>query len=594
MTPSSCSPRQQPGFTRALLNWMENLAPYGVITLNKDFEIQTWNGWMEKHAGLLADEVTGKNLFTLYPSLIERRLSGLFSRALAGEVSFFSTALHGYLLPLPPASSDASFEFMQQTARIGPLIDGGAPVGIIILIEDVTQRERQAATLRQQHERDKILSWALGHLLKTDNPRRVTRDLFLKVAEYLEFDAYLLYLLESSDNKLRLHECGGVSPELRQEIECIPPQNSGWLGSWGQRGPVVGTDVLKSTDQLMESPRRLGFEAFISHPLMAGDDCFGAVCFATRLARPVLASEVELITTLSQYLAVALSRSKAHIELKEARDKLNEHAQELEKTVAERTRTLRESIAELETFSYTVAHDLRAPIRALSGYTEVLVEDYGAGFSPEARKIVGKLSKSAKRLDDLTRDLLAFSKVSREEIKLEEVSTDDVVAEVLRISDHREANISVRYPLGYVLANPTLLEQCLMNLVDNAVKFVKPGSRASVRIWSEIASSASFHSASDSAPFTRSHYALGHSSESATGNQKFVRIFVEDEGIGISPEAQRRIFGIFERGVITNEYDGTGIGLAIVTRAVERMGGSCGVESTPGVGSRFWIELKKP
>jgi signal transduction histidine kinase len=164
---------------------------------------------------------------------------------------------------------------------------------------------------------------------------------------------------------------------------------------------------------------------------------------------------------------------------------------------------------------------------------------------------------------------------------------EDLLA--LRPAAVRQA-ITICGPLHAVRAQKDLLQQVLSNLVDNAIKFVNPQTQPKISIHTEVVS--------HSSPSIRSGHLLFSSTESgrveagaAEAASKQVRIWVVDEGIGIRPELHQKIFGIFERGVNAGTYEGTGMGLAIVARATQRMGGSCGLESEPGKGSRFWVEL---
>src|SRR5690606_31267248 len=158
---------------------------------NESLEVQSWNHWMELHSGLRSDSVIGKSLLTLFPNLEERRLASHFERALQGEASVLATALHRYLLPLRSPFRETTVPHMLQTARIAPLYVERSVCGVVVVIEDVTQRESQAEALSRQQRRDEVLSWALAHLLKTEQPRKAVRQLFFKIAELLDLDTFL-------------------------------------------------------------------------------------------------------------------------------------------------------------------------------------------------------------------------------------------------------------------------------------------------------------------------------------------------------------------------------------------------------------------
>lgn len=236
---------------------------------------------------------------------------------------------------------------------------------------------------------------------------------------------------------------------------------------------------------------------------------------------------------------------------------------ELERLVTERTSKLQETVAELEAFSYSVSHDMRAPLRAMQGYARALTNDYKEKLDPQARHYLERISRAAGRLDSLVQDVLAYSRVAQGDITLHAVDLERLIEDIL--SNYPEfqpprACIQIQRPLHRVLGHEAYLTQCVTNLLGNAVKFVPPGVIPEIRVHSEVQ------------------------------NQK-VRVWFEDNGIGIDPSHTDRIFQIFGQVYPEKKFGGTGIGLAIVRKAVRRMGGAVGVESQLGHGSRFWITL---
>ena len=292
--------------------------------------------------------------------------------------------------------------------------------------------------------------------------------------------------------------------------------------------------------------RKDGKRIHVSLSISPVRDGSGAVIGASKIARDVT------------------SQKEAELALRVAQAKLESHALELEKNVRERTTRLHEVIAELEAFSYSLSHDLRAPLRAIQGFTEIVLTDYGEKI-PDASDYLRRVISAAARMDRLIQDVLAFARLSREEITVQSLDVDKLVRDLIEERPELrppQAMIQVDAPLLPVVGHDASLTQCLTNLLDNAVKFVRPGTTPKVRVYTAEA-----------------------------GDR--VRIAVEDNGIGIDAEGQKRLFAVFQRLTTPQPYKGTGVGLAIVRKAAERMQGSVGVTSEPGVGSTFWVELPK-
>lgn len=276
----------------------------------------------------------------------------------------------------------------------------------------------------------------------------------------------------------------------------------------------------------------------------------------TLLERPLRA------TTLTATIQAVLSARQRQYEIRNLLVERDALLSSLEARVSERTGELRRMVEEMEAFSYSVSHDLRSPLRSVAGYARAIEEDYGEELPDGVKVYLEKITRAARRMDSLTQDVLAYTRAARCEMDITAVDLDWLQAEVIEqypALGASAAQIHARQPLGVVLGHVPSLIQCFSNLLGNAVKFVPEGKIPEIHLFSER-------------------------------RGRNLRVTVQDNGIGIEARHHARIFQMFERAA-KKQFAGTGIGLAIVKKAVERMGGTVGVISAPGEGSRFWIEL---
>jgi signal transduction histidine kinase len=270
--------------------------------------------------------------------------------------------------------------------------------------------------------------------------------------------------------------------------------------------------------------------------------------------------------------------------LRESERQLIQANQDLERRVAERTASLEETINDLEDFSHSITHDLRAPLRAIRSFAEILRGECGDCGRPEAQEHIDRIVTAASRMDKLIQDVLQYSRVARSQMRLVPVDAEKLLRGIIDTYpafQPPQVEIQIKGPLPRVLGNEAALTQCFSNLLGNAIKFVAPGIRPEVRIWAEQASGE-----------CKMQNAEDGTTPCAPGSAPplIVRLWFADNGVGIPKEAQERIFRMFQR--LDRSYDGTGVGLTVVRKAVEKMGGRVGLESEPGNGSRFWLELK--
>lgn len=270
-----------------------------------------------------------------------------------------------------------------------------------------------------------------------------------------------------------------------------------------------------------------------------------------------------LLVLQTIFIGVLLFERQRRRRAKAALDRLNA---ELEQRIAARTAALDAKTRELETFAYSVAHDLKAPLRGIDGYSRLLLEDHFDTLNEEGRDFLNTIHTSTEEMNQLIDDLLDYSRLERRELKPHRVALQSLVKTVVeqtdRESNTRKIDFVVNVNGGEVVADAQGLGQALKNYLDNAVKFTREVQQPRIEIGSE-----------------------------ETLNRCV--LWVRDNGVGFDMKYQERIFDIFQRLHRSEDYPGTGVGLAIVRKAMERMGGRAWGESEPGRGATFYLEIPK-
>jgi PAS domain S-box-containing protein len=316
---------------------------------------------------------------------------------------------------------------------------------------------------------------------------------------------------------------------------------------WDLFPKAKGTKFYESHYQAVETGKMVQIEEYYPEPMNKWLECH---CYPSDVG-------------LSVYFHDITERKKAEEALASAHAQLADKATHLEALVQQRTAKLTETIGDLEAFSYSIAHDMRAPLRSLQGFSRILLSDYGDKLDGEGQGFLKRIATSAGRMDKLIQDVLSYSRVVRNESPIEKIEVANLLQGIIDTYpalSSETATIDLEDSFPPVWGNEAMLTQVFSNILGNAVKFVAPGVKPQIKVWAEP-------------------------------KESNVRILVRDNGIGIARDQYEKIFEIFQQ--VETGFEGTGIGLAIVKKAVERMGGKVGVVSDVGQGSTFWIELKR-
>jgi PAS domain S-box-containing protein len=448
------------------------------------------------------------------------------------------------------------------TIYVAHRVDSGAVVGVYALSSDLTAHKRSEDAARFVADCGKVLISSLDY---ETNCRAIVHLAVPRVA-----DIAILFRVEG--DRLRAHAVAHVSDAAQAQLSAffehitLPIDGANNIAVAARSGQSVVTENLDpaeldraaANDAQRAMLRQLKLRSALHLPIIVRNKIWAVFSFGTSetSGRRLDDEYRQLAEEIATRVRLAVENTLLYEEAKNME-------QELERRVEVRTAELNEAIHELEAFSYSVSHDLRAPLRTIRSFTELTLEDAAPRLTDEEKNYLDRVRRASQRLERLISDLLAYTRISKSQVELRRVDLHTLVSDIQR--EHPEfqppqADVTIEGQLLPVIGNEAYLTQCISNLLGNAVKFVPPERTPHVRVWTQ-----------------------------RQGDR--VRLCVADNGIGISKEYLARAFEMFERLHLSGAYEGTGVGLAIVRRAVQRMKGTVGVESKLGEGSTFWLEL---
>ena len=423
----------------------------------------------------------------------------------------------------------------------------------LVLATDVTKRLAAEGAIRQYAARLEALQDLERAILSARSPKDIADGALRHIQRLIPANRASVVLFDFE------HEMGEI---LAARTDARTSVGGGRRLSISQfhvsddlrRGNVYEVPDIQSVEQrhdMLDALEAEGIRSYISVPLIVREDLMGQLNLGSRETGGFSLEQIEIAREVADQLAIAIQEARLH-------DQVEAHASELERRVAERT-------AELEAFSYSVSHDLRTPLRAIDGFSRIVLEDYEDLLDDEGKRLLGVIRSNTRNMGNLIDGLLAFSRLGRRQMEIQPVDMTELAREVW--AELEEIHFDRHFRFEMVRMPPTrgdraMLRQVFVNLLSNALKFTRRRRVAQIELGAEE-----------------------HDDE--------VTYWVKDNGVGFEPRYMSKLFGVFQRLHTGSEFEGTGVGLAIVHRIVTRHCGRITAESSVGEGARFAFTLPR-
>ena len=512
--------------------------------------ITSWNQGAERLFGYMADEAVGRSVnFLLPPEKIDEEATFL-DKIAAGET------IHQY--DTIRLKKDGSQIFVSIT--LSPIKDAlGNVVEASKIEHDISERKQAEEKLHRYSQRLESTNRLARAMTSDLNLNRFYDSFVNELRALMPIDRTGIIMLNKTADQWQV---------IRQWTNYQPVFV---LGEWHPvRGSVI-EQIVASASPFLEDEldvdelwpesailRREGIRSRYLQPLIIHGQVVGLLSVSSRQPAAFSADDRAIVNSIADQLTNALFSARLY-------DEVQRYASELEQRVGERTAQLEAANKELEAFSYSVSHDLRAPLRTVDGFSRILLRDYAAQLPETAQQQLQRVRDGAQQMGKLIDDLLAFSRTGRHAINKQNVSLRDIVHSVLNELKSEHENRQVEITVGELPtleADPVLLKQVFFNLIANALKFT--GRCAVARI--EIG---------------------------CTQIDGGKVIYVKDNGAGFDMAYADKLFGVFQRLHSTEEFPGTGVGLAIVQRIIHRHGGRIWAMAEVDKGATFYFTLKE-
>jgi PAS domain S-box-containing protein len=518
--------------------------PNGAVMLfDKDLRYRVADGSGLPRINLSREQLEGHTIYEIYTPETVAILEPYYRAVLKGRAEVFEVPI-----------DDVTYEIYAVPIRN----ESGVITFGMVMTQDVTERKQAVVALKSRAQYLSILNEITRIALEESDLKLMMQQIVdLLAAMFLADHCYVTSWNPDTKQTIPLAAFGPMREQFPL-MKSGPGERTLTESAIEAGTPIIESDLFASDNISSNLAKKFPSRSMLALPLIGGGEDLGAIMIGFVENHSFTVDEMNRAEQVAGQIALSMYKVKL---LEEVR---NSNIQ-LENRVADRTADLESKNRELETFTYSVSHDLKAPLRGIDGYSRMLLEDHASQLDAEGLSFLNKIRLATKQMNQLIEDLLSYSRLERRALTSDRVDIHDMVCNLLLerkedISRNNIEMIEVVPPMS-ISIDGKAVEQALRNLIDNAIKFSSGNVHPMIKV----------------------------SCLPVEGNSTILS--VEDNGIGFDMKYCDRIFDIFQRLHLPEEYPGTGIGLALVKKAMLRIGGRVWAESRSGEGAKFYLEI---